>query len=104
MPKPKVLGITTFRTRIGNSPVELHIGVLSVLFSYEIAIGYDYLDGVRILEDLNRHQQKHANQWRSYTRQIKVPELDLYTGLLTALAQESDQLSFKLLENLNART
>lgn len=101
MPAPHILGITTFRTRIGHSPVELHIGVLSILFSYEVAIGYDYLDGVRVLEDLNRHQQKHVNQWRSYTLQVKVPTFELNTGLLTALSQESDHISFKLLESLN---
>lgn len=75
-----------------NTRTEVNVGVLSILFSYGVVCGFDYLDGCFVWDGINRTQQKHVNQWRDFKIHKRTTRQDLDRSLLIALQQESEAL------------
>src|SRR4051812_36420934 len=96
MPAPKIAGVNLTTNPPHNTRIELNVGRVSVLFSYGSPIGVHYNEEVLVLEGLNRHQQKHANQWRRFDTQSKVSHQQLNEAFLDSLFLETAILSEQL--------
>ncbi len=71
----------------------LHIGVLTVFFSYTLPVAFEYIEGVQVKPDLEVPSRKHINMWRDYSAQKLCASTEEFDSLLRqAIHQESTAL------------
>jgi hypothetical protein len=94
-----------------NTRCEVNVGVLSILFSYGMPIGVDYIDGTYAWQDATKTQQKHLYQWRNRSAIKWVSKEELTQRLLTSLQTEAEALQLSasqenstMTDRLHART
>lgn len=84
-----------------NTRTEVNVGVLSILFSYGIPVGFDYVNGILAWEGVTKTQRKHLYQWRNGKSFKWVSASKLTQELLSSLQTEAEAIQLSATENGN---